>query len=86
VPVQFIPVDELEKEAVENAKHIEYEGVKTKVITPEYLVVILSRAGREKDIEKVKKLLKQTDIDRTKLEEILNKFGLKERFEFLRGF
>lgn len=86
VPVQFIPVDKLEKEAVENAKMIEYEGVKAKVITPEYLIVILSRAGREKDIEKVKRLLKQTDIDRTTLEEISNKFGLKERFEFLKGF
>ncbi|MCG2676477.1 nucleotidyltransferase [bacterium] len=76
VPVQFIPADELEKEAVENAKAIEYEGIKAKVITPEYLIAILLRAGRKKDIEKIEKLLEQTDIDRTKLEEILNKFGL----------
>lgn len=86
VPVQFIPADELEKEAVENAKVMEYEGIKAKVITPEYLIVILLRAGRKKDIEKIEKLLEQTDIDRTKLEEILNKFGLKERFKFLKEF
>lgn len=86
VPVQFIPADELEKEAVENAKVMEYEGIKAKIITPEYLIVILLRAGRKKDIEKIEKLLEQTDIDRTKLEEILNKFGLKERFKFLKEF
>ncbi len=86
VPVQFIPADELEKEAVENAKVIEYEGIKAKVITPEYLTVILLRAGRKKDIEKIEKLLEQTDVDRTKLEEILNKFGLKEKFKFLKEF
>lgn len=86
VPVQFIPADELEKEAVENAKVIEYEGIKAKVITSEYLTVILLRAGRKKDIEKIEKLLEQTDVDRTKLEEILNKFGLKEKFKFLKEF
>lgn len=86
VPVKFIPADELEKEAVENAKVIEYEGIKAKVITPEYLTVILLRAGRKKDIEKIEKLLEQTDVDRTKLEEILNKFGLKEKFKFLKEF
>ena len=86
VPVQFIPADELEKEAVENARVIEYEGIKAKVIPPEYLTVILLRAGRKKDIEKIEKLLEQTDVDRTKLEEILNKFGLKEKFKFLKEF
>lgn len=86
VPVQFIPADELEKEAVGNAKVVEYEGIKAKVFTPEYLIAILLRAGRKKDIEKIEKLLEQTDIARQKLEEILNKFGLKERFKLLNGF
>ncbi|GFP23502.1 hypothetical protein HKBW3S09_00969 [Candidatus Hakubella thermalkaliphila] len=84
VPVQFIPADELEKEAVGNAKVIEYEGIKAKVNTPEYLIAILLRAGRKKDIEKIEKLLEQTDVDRKKLEEILNKFGLKEKFKSLK--
>jgi predicted nucleotidyltransferase len=81
VPVQFIPADELEKEAVENARVIEYEGIKAKVISPEYLIVILLRAGRKKDIEKIERLLEQTEIDRKKLNELLNKFNLKERFQ-----
>ena len=83
LPVQFIPVDKLEEEAVRNAKKIEYEGVKTKVMTPEYLISVLLRAGRKKDIEKIKKLLEQTKIDMKKLEDILHKYGLSEKFKLL---
>lgn len=86
VPVQFIPADVLEKEAVENAKAIEYDGIKTRVIAPEYLIVILLRAGRKKDIEKIERLLEQTAIDRERLEKILNKFDLKDKFKSLKGF
>ncbi|MGB9720044.1 MAG: nucleotidyltransferase [bacterium] len=80
VPVQFIPADELEKEAVENAKEVEYEGIKIRIVNPEYLIAIFLRAGRKKDLEKIEKLLTQTDIDKTRLDEILNKFGLREKF------
>jgi hypothetical protein len=82
VPVQFIPVDELEKEAVENGIQIKFEGVDTKVISAEYLIAILLRAGRKKDMEKIERLLEQVDIDRNKLGKILNKFGLKDKFRF----
>ena len=81
VPVQFIYADELEKEAVEKARIVEYEGVKTKVIAPEYLIAILLRAGRKKDREKVEKLLQEAEIDMKELQDILDKFGLRERFE-----
>lgn len=81
VPVQFIYADELEKEAVEKARIAEYEGVKTKVIAPEYLIAILLRAGRKKDIEKVEKLLQEAEIDKEELRKILDKFGLRERFK-----
>ena len=83
MPVQFIPVDKLEKEAVTNAEEIKYEGVKTKVMKPEYLISVLLRAGRKKDIEKIEKLLEQTKIDMKKLEDILNKHGLSEKFKSL---
>lgn len=86
MPVQFIPVDELEKEAVENGKVIEYEGIKTKVIPLEYLIAILLRAGRKKDIEKIERILEQTEIDRKKLNELLDKFNLKGRFNSLEKF
>ena len=82
-PVQFIPVDKLEEEAVRNAKEIEYEKVKTKVIAPEYLISILLRAGREKDIEKIRKLLRQAEVDTKKLKDILHKYELSEKFNLL---
>lgn len=82
IPVQFIPADELEEEAVKNAREVKYERIKTKIITPEYLIAILFRAGRKKDTEKIEKLLEQADIDRKKLNNILKKYGLIEKFKF----
>jgi len=84
VPVQFIPVDEFEKEAVENARMTEYEGIPTKIIQPEYLLAILLRAGRKKDIEKVERLIEQTDLDREKLDSLLSRLNLKEKFTSLK--
>ncbi|MEW6481478.1 MAG: nucleotidyltransferase [bacterium] len=80
VPVDIFPADELEKEAIEDAKETEYEGTKTKVMTPEYLVALFLRAFREKDKRKIEMILKQTDVDKEKLDEILNKYGLTEKF------
>lgn len=79
-PVDFIPVDALEKEAVENAQPTEFEGVNTKVITPEYLVALLLKTGRDKDVRKIEMLLGQAQIDRGKLDKILARYGLTEKF------
>ena len=84
VPVDFIPVDALEKEAVESAQDTEYEGVKTKVITPEYLVALLLRAGRNKDIRKIEMLLEQAKIDAGSLDKILKKYSLAGKFNKFR--
>lgn len=83
IPVQFIPVDKLEEEAVRNAKEIEYKGVKTNIIAPEYLISILLRAGRKKDIEKMEKLLEQVRIDMKKLRDILHRFSLNKKLYLL---
>jgi len=64
VPVDVFPADPLEKEAVEQAQGVEYEGVRTKVILPEYLIALFLRAGRDKDLRKIEMLLEQCDIDR----------------------
>jgi len=81
MPVQFIQADELEKESIENAKEIEFEGIKTKIITPEYLIALFSRAGRRKDKEKIEKILEQFEkINMKKLRNILTKYNLTERF------
>ncbi|MEW6102734.1 MAG: nucleotidyltransferase [bacterium] len=79
VPVDFIPVNGLEKEAVDNAKEAEFETIKTKVITPEYLITLFLNAGRDKDMRKIQMLLEQAPIDRNKLNDILDRYSLKEK-------
>ncbi|MCK4436394.1 hypothetical protein KAU86_00425 [bacterium] len=80
VPVYFIPADALGKEAVENAEETEYEGIKTKVITPEYLIALFLKAGRDKDVRKTEMLLEQAKVDTGKLDKILEEYGLTSKF------
>ncbi len=80
IPVEFIPAQGLEEDAVKNAVEVEYEGVKTKVITPEYLIASFLKTSREKDKIKIQMLLEQAEVDIGKLEEILNKYGLINEF------
>lgn len=81
IPVEFIPAGNLAEESVANAQEIEFEGVKTKVIIPEYLIALLLKAGREKDTIKIKMLLEQAKIDRKKLNEILVRYGLDNKLK-----
>jgi len=83
VPVDIFPADPLEKEAIKQAKEVEYEGVKTKVIVPEYLIALFLRAGRNKDRRKIEMLLEQCQIDRGRLQRILSQYGLDEKFREL---
>ncbi|MBM4465828.1 MAG: hypothetical protein FJ014_09795 [Chloroflexi bacterium] len=80
IPVDIFPADPLEKEAVAEAEEIEYEGVKTKVLTPEYLIALFLRAGRDKDWRKIQMLLEQCEIDSERLQRILSQYGLCEKF------
>ncbi len=82
IPVQFIPTNELEEEAVRRAKKIKYEGIDTKVITPEYLISIFLRASRRKDKEKIERLLEQIKIDVKKLKDILRRYGISKKIKF----
>lgn len=84
-PVQFIVADDLEKDAVRNARDITYQGVKTKVMGPEHLIAILLRAGRAKDILKVGMILEQYSVDKKRLSAILTKYKLKEKYRKATG-
>ncbi len=84
VPVDIFPADPLEEEAIREAADVEYEGVPTKVITPEYLIPLFLRAGRDKDIFKARMLLEQAVVDLEKMEEVLSRYGLYERFQRLK--
>ena len=60
MPVQFIPAaGELEQDAVKNGTIITYNGIKTKVLPPEYLIAIALKVGRGKDFEKIGRLIGQ---------------------------
>jgi len=84
-PVQFIAADDLEKDAIKNARDITYQGVKTRVMGPEHLIAILLRAGRAKDILKVRMILEQYSIDHRRLSGILTKYKLKEKYRKVTG-
>jgi hypothetical protein len=81
IPVEFLPAEGLSKEALQNAIETEFEGIKTKVMGPEYLIALLLKAGRDKDKIKIEMLLKQTTIDKEKLKEILSKYNLSKKFK-----
>ncbi|MEW6096960.1 MAG: hypothetical protein AB1567_10645 [bacterium] len=80
VPVDIFPADELEKTAIEEAQETEYEGIKTKVIGPEYLIALFLRVFRDKDIRKTELMLEEATVNKEKLDKILNKYGLTEKF------
>ena len=81
VPVEFIPAEGLGKEAVETALITEFEEVETKVMIPEYLIALLLKALRDKDKRKIEMLLEQAEIDTERLNRILSKYGLNEKFK-----
>ncbi|MGB9871322.1 MAG: hypothetical protein ACPLYD_06645 [Anaerolineae bacterium] len=85
IPIDIFPADPLETEAIEQAIEVEYEGVRAKVMTPEYLIALFLRAGREKDLAKLRMLLEQSGVDRSRLKEILERYGLSEKFRSILG-
>jgi hypothetical protein len=76
-PVQFLAAHGLTEEAVREAEHIDYEGVPAKVFRAEHIVAIAASVGRPKDKARIEQLLQQTDLDKTKLENILQRHKLK---------
>ena len=79
IPVDFVPVDEIGREAVEKAVEVDFEGLKVRVIVPEYLIALFLKAGRDKDMRKIEMLLPKAD--QQKLVNVLNKYGLTKDFE-----
>ena|SRR3989338_1329026 len=86
LPVQFIPAESgIEKEAVDNARDVNYSGVKTRILSAEYLIAIALKVGRRKDFEKVTRLFDQSKIDKSALEKILKKHNLLAKFKKWEG-
>ena len=82
IPVQFLPVcDELLREAVTEARVIDYQGTTTRVMTVEHLLAIMLQTGRPKDRERFFKVMEEARIDQSKLSRILDRFVLREKFQ-----
>jgi len=76
-PVQFLAAHGLTEEAVREAEQFDYEGVSAKVFRAEYIVAIAASVGRSKDKARIEQLLQEVDLDKTKLENILQRHKLK---------
>ena len=76
-PVQFLAASGLTEEAVREAERIDYEGVPAKVFRAEHIVAIAASVGRSKDKARIEQLLQQADLDKTRLEKILQRHRLK---------
>jgi hypothetical protein len=76
-PVQFLAASGLTEEAVREAEQIAYEGVPAKVFRPEHIVAIAASVGRQKDKARIEQLFQQADLDKTYLENVLQRYKLK---------
>ena len=86
VPVQFIPAyNELVEEAVKAAKDVKYEGESTRVPRAEHLIAIMLDTGRPKDRERIAMMLDEADIDTRLLEEVVERYGLQEKWRKYKG-
>jgi len=76
-PVQFLAASGLTEEAVREAERIEFEGVPAKVFRAEHIVAIAASVGRQKDKARIEQMLQQAELDKTRLETILQRHKLK---------
>jgi hypothetical protein len=76
-PVQFLTAHGLTEEAVREAQRIEFEGVPAKIFSVEHIVAIAASVGRQKDKARIEQLFAHADLDKTKLEKILQRHKLK---------
>ena len=81
-PVQFLPASTpIEREAVEQAILIEWEGIRMRVMRPEHLAAIALSVGRPKDRARVVYLCALPDFDRSRFADILNLHQLSDRWQ-----
>jgi hypothetical protein len=84
-PVQFLPAESgLLREAVEQAREVDFEGVPTRVMLAEHLMAIALQTGRGKDFARLMTFMEARVADEAKLREILERHGLNapwKRFE-----
>lgn len=75
--MQFLAAAGLTEEAVREAEAFDYEGVPARVFRAEHIVAIAASVGRHKDLARIEQLLQQADLDKSRLETILQRHKLK---------
>ena len=84
-PVQFLPAESgLLREAVEQAREVDFEGVPARVMLAEHLMAIALQTGRGKDFARLVTFMEARVADEAKLRELLERHGLGaawKRFE-----
>ena len=85
-PVQFLPTDKpLLKEALEQSVLRNVDGVEAWVFTAEHLAAIAFDLGRPKDKLRLEQFRERNVLQAPKLDEILARHGLLERWLATRG-
>lgn len=80
--VQFLPADDhLLREAVENAVEVVILEEPARIMTAEHLMAIALRLGRFKDLARLEQFVGLQAFDSSKLEEILDRHGLSQKWE-----
>lgn len=81
VPVQLLPAyNSLVTESVAAAVERPLGQTKAQVCRPEHLMAILVQTGRSKDRARLQMFLEEAEFDRTFLGDLIDRFGLGERW------
>lgn len=81
VPVQLLPAfNPLVTEAVADALEKPLGRAMARVCRPEHLMAILVQTGRAKDRARFQMFLEEAGFDRTRLDDLVDRFGLRERW------
>ena len=81
IKLDILPIaSNLENEALENVKYIEYEGIEVQVFNLEYMIALKVNAGRPKDLTHIANIFEASDINKGRLKNILLKYKLYGRF------
>ena len=77
-PVQILPdVNDLVREAIREAKNVEFAGIPTRVFTAEHLCAVALQTGRTKDYLRVVMFLEADAVDQRLLETLLKRHNLE---------
>jgi len=66
-------------EAIQKAVDVEFGGIPTRVFRAEHLCAVALQTGRAKDYLRVRLFLEQGVVDDDALQEIVQRYGLKDR-------